>query len=89
MCCLVLRLLNSFEDVLVQPFTANGAIVTLDIGVLLRLARLDVLKSNTVFLSPRHQCPADIFGAVVRCLTVDCKAINEKGHVWFGVYRAT
>ena len=65
MCCLVLHLLNRFEDVLAQPFAADGAIVTLDIGVLLGLAWLDVFKPNAVFLSPRHQGPADIFWAVV------------------------
>ena len=54
MCCLVLHLLNRFEDVLAQPFAADGAIVT-----------LDVFKPNAVFLSPGHQGPTDIFWAVV------------------------
>ncbi len=62
---LVLRLLNGFKDVLAQPFAANGAIVAFDIGVLLRFSRLDVFKPNTMFLSPCHQGPADIFWAVV------------------------
>jgi len=39
-CRLVLGLLNRFKDVLVQPFAANGAIVSLDIGLLLRFAEL-------------------------------------------------
>jgi hypothetical protein len=42
MCCLASRLLNRFEDVLAQPFAAEGAILTLDISVLLGLAWLDV-----------------------------------------------
>ena len=47
------------------PFATDGAIVTLDISVLLGLTWLDVFKPNAVFLSPRHRGPADIFWAVV------------------------
>ena len=35
LCCRVLRLVNGFKDVLAQPFVADGAILTLDISVLL------------------------------------------------------
>jgi hypothetical protein len=65
LCGLVLCLLNRFKDLSVQPFAADGAIVTLDISVLLGFAWLDVFKSNTVLLSPCHQGPADILWAVV------------------------
>ncbi|AGI67666.1 hypothetical protein OAN307_c20250 [Octadecabacter antarcticus 307] len=57
-------LLNRFKDVLAQPFAANGAIVSLDIGILLRFAWLDVFKPNTVLFSLCHQGPTDVFWAV-------------------------
>ena len=64
-CCLVLYLLNCFKDVLAQPFAAKGAIVTLVICVLLRFSRLNMFEANAVLFSPYHQCPTDIFWAVV------------------------
>ena len=39
----MLGLLDCFDDVLVEPFVPNCAVVALDIGVLLGLAGLDVL----------------------------------------------
>ena len=44
---------------------ANGAIVPLNIGVLLGFTWLDMFKPNTLFLCPFHQCPADIFWAII------------------------
>jgi len=76
MCCLVLRLLNRFKDILAQPFATDGAIVTLDISILLGLAWLDVFKPNAVFLSPRHQGAADIFWAVI-----DTYGLEFSGHL--------
>jgi hypothetical protein len=32
---MILGLLDTFDDVLVQPFMSNGAVVAFDIGVLL------------------------------------------------------
>lgn len=62
---MILSLLDAFNDVLVQPFMSNGAVVAFDIGVLLRLTGLDVLYGNPMFLGPFHQFFADVFGAVV------------------------
>ena len=39
----VLRLLEAFNDVLIQPLVSDGTIVALDVGVLLWLTRLDML----------------------------------------------
>ena len=64
-CGLALCLLNSFKDVLVQPFVSYRAAVALDIGVLLRLSGLDVLDMNAHLFSPCHQLAADIFRAVI------------------------
>lgn len=44
---------------------ANGAVVALDIGILLRLSRLDIAQGNALLLGPFHQFAADIFRAIV------------------------
>ena len=62
---MVLGLLDGFNDVLVEPFVANRAVVSLDVGVLLRLAGLDVLDRDAPFLGPDQQLPTDVFRAVV------------------------
>lgn len=62
---LVLCLLYGFKDVLSQPFAANRAVIALDIGVLLRLAGLDVFYPDIVLLSPFHELSTDIFRSVV------------------------
>ncbi len=62
---MVLGFLDRFDDVLVKPFVSDGAVVTLDIGVLLRLSWLDMLDDNPVFLSPNQQLTTDVFRAVV------------------------
>jgi hypothetical protein len=59
----ILRLLDAFDDLLVQPFVPNGAVVALDTGVLLGLAGLD---GNPMFLSPFHQRFTDVFGVHLR-----------------------
>ena len=65
MCGVILCLLDGFDDVLVEPFVPDGAVVSLDVGVLLRLAWLDVLDRNPMFFSPFSQGFADVFGAIV------------------------
>jgi hypothetical protein len=60
----LLRLLNAFDDVLVEPLMPYSAVITLDIGVLLRLSGLDMVKGNHLFLCPFHEFAADIFSAV-------------------------
>jgi hypothetical protein len=51
--------------VLIKPFVPDGAIVALDIGILLGLSRLDVPDRNSQRFNPFHQLAADVFGAVV------------------------
>jgi len=65
LCSEILSLLDGFDDVLVQPFVPDGAVVSLDISVLLRLTWLDVLDGNPLFLGPYQQLATDVFGAVV------------------------
>lgn len=43
---------------------ADGAVVALDVGVLLRLSGLDVGQGNALLRSPGRQRCADVFGAV-------------------------
>ena len=62
---MVLCLLNVFDDVLVKPFMAHRSIVTFDIGILLRLAGLNMLNADLTFFRPRQQFAADIFRAIV------------------------
>ena len=50
-----MSLLDGFKDVLVQPFVPYRAIVALDVGVLLRLALLDVCDTDATLLGPPHQ----------------------------------
>ena len=62
---MVLCLLNGFKDVLAQPFATNGAVIAFDVGVLLRLAGLDIFKPHVAFFSLFHEFPTDVFRAVV------------------------
>jgi hypothetical protein len=55
LCGEVLGLLDVFNDVLIKPFVTERAVVTFNIGVLLRLSGLDVLDDNSWFFSPFFQ----------------------------------
>ena len=70
---MILGLLDGFDDVLVEPFVPVGAVVTHDIGVLLRLSGLDMLDDNPMFLSPNQQLAADVFRAVVDPYDAGCR----------------
>jgi hypothetical protein len=63
--CLILSLLDGFDDVLVEPFLTYRPTVALDIGVLLGLPGLDVLDGDALLLSPYSERLADVFGAFV------------------------
>ena len=62
---MILGLVDGFDNVLVQPFVPNCAVVALDVSVLLGLPGLDVLDGNAPFLGPDQQLAADVFRAVV------------------------
>jgi hypothetical protein len=61
----VLRLLYVFNDVLVQPFVPDCAVVALNVSVLQRLSGLNVLDANALFFSPFQQLSTDIFWAII------------------------
>ena len=69
--CKVLSLLDTVDDILVQPFMPDRAVVALDVGVLLRLARLDMRQGDALFLSPFQQCMTDVFRMKRQGLTRD------------------
>ncbi len=62
---LILHLINRVKQLLRQPVITNGSIEALDVGVLLRLARLNVLDSDSVFAGPGLHSTTDILGAVI------------------------
>jgi len=61
----MLGLLDGFADVLIKQFMPDGSVVTLDVSVLLRHARLDMLDRDVAFLSPIQKHLADVFGTIV------------------------
>ena len=61
----VLGRLDVFNDVLIQPFVPDRAVVALDAGVLLGLSGLDMLDGNPLPRRPFHQFDADVFRAIV------------------------
>ena len=42
----MLCLLDAFDNILIQPFMPNRSVIALNIGILLRLSRLDMLDCN-------------------------------------------
>jgi hypothetical protein len=61
----ILDLGDRLEQVVAEPVVAYGAVEALDVGVLLRLSRLNVIEPNAVPLRPLGQRLADIFRSVV------------------------
>lgn len=47
-----------------EPLAANGAVVSFNVGVLLRLAWLDVFNPDVAFLGPCHERATDIFWTI-------------------------
>ena len=48
-----------------QPVVIYRAVIALDIGVLLQVARLNIVKADTPFLDPCSEFGTDKFGAVI------------------------
>ena len=62
---MVLHLFDTVEVIPPKPFRAHSPVVSLDIGVLLRLSRLDIEQSDPGVLRPSLEPAADVFGAVI------------------------
>jgi len=56
---------DGFDDVLVEPFMPNSPIVTFDVSILLRLARLDMLDRDVAFLRPFQELATDVFQPII------------------------
>jgi hypothetical protein len=61
----LLHLAYALPLVLAQPLVAHGSVESLNIGILLRLARLDVLQLNAPVLGPSLNALADVLWPVV------------------------
>jgi len=75
----LLYLLDRVEDELAEPFLADGPVIALDIGILLRLAGLDVEDADPALCRPGLQRGADIFGAVVDAYAVSVRSARPCG----------
>lgn len=53
------------EQVACKPGVANGPVLALDVGVLLRISCLDVMQCNAFLFGPRVQRSTDVFRAVI------------------------
>lgn len=61
----VLHLLDRSKQILSEPLVPDGSIATLDVRILLGLARLDMLDGNATLLSPRQERATVQFRAIV------------------------
>ena len=59
------RVSQAEEPVLVQALVAESAVETLDVGILIRLARVDEVQPDAAGVGPRIERPADELGPVV------------------------
>ena len=62
---MILCLLDAFDNVLIQPLMPNRSVIALDIRILLRLTKLDMLDHDVVFFSPLQQLAANVFRSVI------------------------
>lgn len=60
-----LDLLYVFDDVLIQSFIPDRAVIALDVSVLLGLSGLDILDRNPMFFCPFQQFSTIIFRAII------------------------
>lgn len=68
----VLYLVDRVEEGSREPGIAYGSVIALNVGVLLRLARLDVLDADTLLLRPGKQSATDVFRPVI---AADCSRL--------------
>ena len=62
---IVLHLLNRLEEVVAEPVVAYRPVVAFDIGILLRVTGLDVIKPDALAFGSGDKDPADVLRAVV------------------------
>ena len=64
-CCVILDVFDGLKMIPAKPFGSDGTIVSFNIGVLLRLTRLDVHQGTTCLFSPVLKRATDVFRGVV------------------------
>ena len=69
---LILCLLYSFKNVLIEPFVADRAIVALDVGVLLRL----VVPAKALHVAQRQETQAETPGPAIGRQTRKTRAVS-------------
>ncbi len=62
---MVLHLLDAVNVISPQPFGSDSPVISFDIGILLRLARLDVDQADPGLFCPVLRPGTDVFGAIV------------------------
>lgn len=92
----ILGFLDAFDDVLVEPFVPNCAVVALDLGVLRGLAGLDVLDvldGDAPFFAPDQQLTTDVFRSVIDAygarLAAPFDVEEDQKTVWGTVFPTT
>ncbi len=64
-CRVILHFSDTVKQILTEPVVTDRAVVTLDVGILLRVARLDKTQFNTTIFSPCRQYSTDVFRPIV------------------------
>ena len=60
-----LGMLDAVKTMQIQPFMPDRSIETLDVGILGRLARLDIQLRDLLLICPVDQSMADVFRPVI------------------------
>ena len=61
----VLNFSYRFKQVMPLPVVMYRAVIAFDVSVLLRVARLNIFQTDTLFLGPSSEFGTDEFGAVI------------------------
>lgn len=61
----VLNFRDCIKAILREPFISHSSIKSLDVGVLLRLPRLDIFHPDSLFIRPLDDRSTDVFWTVV------------------------
>lgn len=65
MSCTILDIFNAIKQVIIQPVIPQRSVVTLNVGVLLRVTLLNKHELNAFIYSPGGQQTADAFWAII------------------------
>lgn len=63
-----LDVLDAIEQVMGQPVVSHGSVIPLNIGILLRLARLNEFEVDAATLRPHSKRSTDVFRPILSVL---------------------